>query len=626
MEQIAHGRRVLNRIQASQTRLRHLNDVLQQRVVTRLSNQTIISNVLFNYPLFVDSAKIDSVLTDFYLKDTSFSHYFNNCLTLNTDQVIHSEFRFGQGLQVKNLLSNQINGIDMQEAIVINGNEAAQFITGNHRFEAIELMNGTSAPVINGVKLSEVYQDSPESTQLLQGEKHFENLTTTEVNIDQLFNGIKFREFLSEVVWLDNPNIQEQELYGLSRWTFFHPIHAKKLLIENKINGDIDINYFVNFTAKASSDSPLVINGVTYFETNTFFKQNLHVAGLINGLNLYDDVVLLHSEQDFTKKSIASKGPHFDSLATFTNLTTNLINHRFRTEDFLLKSPEFATSPSSVYLKDKIFQNDLIVRGDVDVEESVHFNGVDLSELFRQLDTFVSFNTPLMVKEIVVGKQIFATRLNQYSSSEISQRLNNLWLRNISQVINVPFLYKNSFPIQAKNLYFTSYRNYLKFPEHFVPKANNIHPVFTAFKFFSYPIKARNVVLGPRGFVNGMKVSELYRRMVHQGQELTSTVQAIHGEKKFRSIIVRGNLYVQNGAINRRFLNRIVRTDAYDQDVNLELVFEHVRIEMQNFTSNGKFSLKLSSNLTSISRSYNPSKFEFCQLWRVLATSSSKTN
>lgn len=594
MEQIYHGRHVLNTIQSTKSRLQHLDEILHKNVVTRSTNQTIVSDVQFLHPMVMNTFKIDSVSKNFYLNDQSFENYANNCLTVDTDQVINSKkFIFSSGLTVNRLWVNNFNGIDLKKAILISANSVTQFVTGNHHFKHLELLNGTTAPMINDVRLIDVFQDTPFSVPLFHGQKHFHNLSLDHFFVDSLFNGIDFRKFLSEVVWLDNPSLSVQELNGSVEWNFLNLVNASSVSIANLINNHININYFVNFTAKRIDPmKTLIIEGIIYLENYAFINGNLHVNGLIDGLNLYEDVILLHGNQDFTKKVYSPNILHFEMPIRFQNLTTSLINSKFTTNDFLLKSnnPTFQLANQqgpAIYLTNKHFLNDLNVLFNVDVDEAVHFNGVDLSYLFKQLDSFVSFNTPLVVKEIIVGKQIFTNYFNQYPSSFVYQRLNNLWLRNVSQVIDIPFSYLNSVPISVRNLYFNSYRGFLEFPDHFVPNSGNINIALFAYKYFAKPIRANNIIIGPYGSVNGKRISQLYREMVHLGEISTSSTQIIDGRKTFQNIVIKGNLFVSSGAINNNFVSQIARTDAMSQSIVRNLHFETIKIESNRFTVNG---------------------------------------
>src|SRR5699024_5985229 len=65
-----------------------------------------------------------------------------------------------------------------------------------------------------------------------------------------------------------------------------------------------------------------------------------------------------------------------------------------------------------IVLRNKFFVSDLIVKNDLTLNDYVTINGVDLSELYHQLDTVASFNTPLEVNEILIGGNMVTTQFN----------------------------------------------------------------------------------------------------------------------------------------------------------------------------------------------------------------------
>src|SRR5699024_5269708 len=104
---------------------------------------------------------VDSINFDFFLNDHGFEHYASNCLTVNTDQVIESKLIMANGAHVDHLFTSNVNGIDLKSAVLVQSLNKTQFISGQHYYRSIQILKGTTAPMLNEIRLIDVVQDIP---------------------------------------------------------------------------------------------------------------------------------------------------------------------------------------------------------------------------------------------------------------------------------------------------------------------------------------------------------------------------------------------------------------------------------------------------------------------------------
>lgn len=559
-------------------RLNNLENRIQNNVLLKSSNQTISSPIEFIYPVYTEYFSTNAIDSKFYLNDDDFDDYANNSLTINSEQIIGRKFWLKKGLNADQLFVNRINSkIDLKNAMCTNYDAETQFISNaNHRFNSVELLNGTTASQINDVQLIDLYQDRSSPIQLIRGMKTFLNFSAQEFAIDNLMNGLNFQKFLDDVVWLENFNLTKQRLIG--DWQFTNNIQVNNLTVANRINNEIDFNHFVNRTAK--KNTPIVLTKPIRFKNYINVDLDLFVSGLINGLNLAEDIILLNGDQDFTKKYTNTPTLMFESSPSFHNITIDLLNQRIKTNDFLRKSQ----NNGKILLKNKNFLNNLVVTGNVKAKPNTQINGIVLEDLYRKLDTFVSFSRPIVANEIIISGYAYANQLNQFNSLYVQQRLANLLLRNYPQTFHIPLLYDGS--LQVSKLSFNSYRSKLQFPQDFISKLNNKNEqeiVITGEKFFKKVI-VDNIVLGENGTINGGRIGQIYDSMVR----LNQNDQIIKGFKTFNNLEIDGNVYIRNDKIRDYFLNGTIDINsAKKQFIENPIILEEIIIPYKNFASKG---------------------------------------
>lgn len=558
-------------------RLDNLENRIQNSVLLKSSNQTISSPIEFIYPVYADYFSTNAIDSKFYLNDDDFDDYANNSLTISSEQIIGRKFWLKKGLNADQLFVNRINSkVDLKNAMCTNYDAETQFISNaNHRFHSVELLNGTTARQINDVQLIDLYQDRSSPIQLIRGMKTFLNLSTQEFAVDNLMNELNFQNFLDNVVWLENSNLSMQRLIG--DWQFTNNIQVNNLTVANRINNEIDFTHFVNRTAK--KNAPVVLTKPIRFKSYINVDLDLIVSGLINGLNLIEDIILLNGDQDFTKKYTYSSPLRFESSPSFYNITIDLLNQRIKTRNFLRKS----TNNEKVLLKNKNFLNNLVVTGNVKAKPKTQINGIVLEDLYRKLDTFVSFSRPISANEIIISGYAYANQLNQYNSLYVQQRLANLLLRDYPQTFHIPLLYDGS--LRVSKLSFNFYRSKLKFPHDFISKFNNESEqeiIITGEKFFKR-VTVDNIFLDENGTVNGARIGQIYDSMVRLGQN----DQAIKGYKTFKNLEIDGNVYIRNDKICDYFLNGTIDIYSYNkQFIGNPLILEEIIIP-KNFAIKG---------------------------------------
>ena len=161
-------------------------------------------------------------------------------------------------------------------------------------------------------------------------------MTVPEIQTDTTLNGIDLKKWKSEIVWLENPEILTQEFSGIGL-EFLGGVFASSIDIENRINNRLELDSFMKNVAR--TDREFILQGPVNFNSYASAEGDIIYTGLLNGaIDLNRDVVLLHSDQDFSHF-----GPQnalvFDSTVDAKNVIMNgLLNDRIRTGDFVLRS------------------------------------------------------------------------------------------------------------------------------------------------------------------------------------------------------------------------------------------------------------------------------------------------
>lgn len=228
------------------------------------------------------------------------------------------------------------------------------------------------------------------------------------------------------------------------------------------------------------------------------------------------------------------------------------------------------------------------MKNNIDFNDRVLINGVDLSELYRKLDTVSTFNTPLEVDQIEVGGNMATVAYNEFSASIAHQIMKTRLSKYKTQIIHTPVTYMNG-KIKVQNLMFNFTSSGLTFPRNFV-RRNGLDPVVNIFgaKYFTTPISTNDIHLGtPAGTINGHKVSKLYSSMV-KNDSTSNKVEMINGLKQFGSITILGNLVVEDGLLNEFLLNKAVLVAANQQVLNM-LVFDKAVVKTDQIKVKSKF-------------------------------------
>lgn len=295
--------------------------------------------MLFTKPIRIERLKIDRVVDEFFLNDVPFEVYSNNTLLVTGDQTFEygpsGALNFKAGLQVDELNTDKVNDVLVKQALFVNNMKGTQMVSGEHSFRTVvDLLNGTTAPSINNIKLYDLFQDVHHPVQLFRHPTHFQQLSVPELFIDTTLNDINLKQWESEIVWLENDAIKVQELSGLGL-QFVGGVMTPKLHVEKTINHKLDVDKFILTAAKTNQE--LTLKGPVIFHTSAYAHKDVHYSGLLNGnIDLLKDVILLHSDQDFSQ--LPQESIVFDSTIQVKNFTMALLNGHIRSQDFVLRS------------------------------------------------------------------------------------------------------------------------------------------------------------------------------------------------------------------------------------------------------------------------------------------------
>lgn len=336
---ILHANRVTDTLGSVQHRLQQLQKTMYHTVVMRSLNQTIFSPMLFTKPIQVGRLKIDRVADEFFLNDVPFEVYSNNTLLVTGDQTFEygpsGALNFKAGLHVDELNTDKVNDVLVKQALFVNNMKGTQMVSGEHSFgSVVDLLNGTTAPSINNIKLYDIFQDVHHPVQLLRHPTHFQYLSVPELFIDTTLNDINLKQWESEIVWLENDAIKVQEFSGHGL-QFVGGVKTTRLHVEKAINHKLDVDKFIATAAKTNQG--LTLKGPVIFHTAAYAHKDVHYSGLLNGnIDLWKDVILLHSDQDFSQ--FPQETIIFDSTIQVKNFTMGLLNGHIRSQDFVLRS------------------------------------------------------------------------------------------------------------------------------------------------------------------------------------------------------------------------------------------------------------------------------------------------
>ncbi|KPM04773.1 hypothetical protein QR98_0032270, partial [Sarcoptes scabiei] len=461
---VIRGDRMIISIESIHGRLDNLENLINNTVMLRSMNQTITSPIEFSHPITANVFRMNAINNHFYLNDVHFDTYANDSLTVNTDQTIKTNLIFAKGLQINQLYANKINNIDLDNVLLTNSNATTQFVEkGMHQYYDAYLSNGTTVERINDIRLIDIYQDDFDSKQLLKGDKIFLNISMNEIALDTTLNRKNFRQLLTKVIWLENSSVKVQRL--TNNWIFSN-LFVANLSVVRLINDRIRFDHFVMNVAKKDSQT-LIFTVPINFRASIRIDENIFTTGLINGIDLMKEVLLLRGDQDFTENNSNFSTLLFESNVFISNLTVNLINDRFRTSSFLLRNH---SDQSGIVFSSKHFKGSLRVGGNVVVKENGVINGIDISSLFYKLDTMFSLNGPVIAKEILVSGTATSTQFNRFNWFQIEQKIMNLLLRNIPQTFDIPLSYYGS--LQASYLSLGHLRDNLRIPEDLILTKN----------------------------------------------------------------------------------------------------------------------------------------------------------
>lgn len=489
-------------------------------------------------------------------------------------------------MHIDELVARSVNQIeDLGKAILVQGVQGTQFIPASHRYTSLELLNGTTAPFINDVRLVDVYQDVATPTQLLRGKKHFHNVSLNELTVDTVFNGVNFARFLHDAVWLDGTTeVQQIRLPPGQQWQLLAGFSASDLVVANKINNLIDITYLLNNTAR--NDREMLITGPIYFQGDVTMS-NLNLNGLVNRVDLQREALLARFDQDFISPYNDSGRAQlsFRQPVKVDILGLDRINELFGTEHMVLNN---GFDPV-VHLVGKQFDSPVTVLGSVQMGTGARINGVDISELYGRLDGAHVFNTVVNVGELVVNGEVSTSKLNGHRSFALKERLNNIWLRDRAQTIAFPFSYFGA-TIHVDRLNFDTYKGHLRFPQHFVSANNNNNKevVITGRKYFANPVHAQRIDFGRSGLLNGRRLKDVFDQMAH-----ISGKQTIGGVKTFNTLVVEGDLVITTGTLNDRPIDAMVSISS--SNITSRLWFDHLVLAAPTLVVRNK--LQVNGNL-----------------------------
>ena len=362
-----------------------VNDlIIQKDLMTKTTKQVITGAKIFPQGIVITGDFLTKTLNGIDIR------FLNDSLLKPINQTVFAPKTIDGDLYVQNLVTTSLNGINMNDLILINTDQP-QIITGNKVFRSVKI-SGSSLNVsnlevsndINGVKVKELFDNTMlyDAAQNVSGAKHFEKITiplTADLYAESV-NGYRFRDIIQDAVYLDG----DQDIHGDK--IFKSPrVHFKELNFQKTFDGvsedSIKKNWllkgvnqviegdliFKDIRSSGSRRTPLVVvMGNLYIDNGTLNGHDIRALdhsivrknqnAVIEGVITFKDVVTSQGDVDVSGKIQGVK------LAT----------------DALLKNQLLTSGVVPVFGK-KTFKKNVIV--DKNLRVDGHVDGVLVDEL-----------------------------------------------------------------------------------------------------------------------------------------------------------------------------------------------------------------------------------------------------
>jgi len=306
---------------------------LDGTILKTSGNQTFGSNLIINGNVTVNSVGTDGTK----INGIDFEKFVKNAARKGEHNTINGSIQFTNGLQVTNLVTQLVDGINISEVLLtrfdqkVTGNlsftsasfagnlsvtsgalngvnierlnkqsfklNSDQIITGKYTFGHVQIDGNLSvAGKINSIDLVEFDSAAVHTSgdEIITGHKVFGNVTVSNVNITGLFNGVNITLLFEDT--LKKTGYQEvcQRKTFTKSVTTLSNTTVNNILVKNLVNG---VNITKLDTEAVKLDGTDVLRGNYTFNSVVEVHENVTINDELNGLAFPGEYMTTFSDQ-----------------------------------------------------------------------------------------------------------------------------------------------------------------------------------------------------------------------------------------------------------------------------------------------------------------------------------------
>ncbi|XP_066917785.1 uncharacterized protein [Clytia hemisphaerica] len=406
-----------------------------ETVVQKGDNRTVTGKKHFH-----STVNAEQLLTEL-VNNINVEELLNNVLVLVNGTKINASMVKFQSLNISSVrVEGTVNGLKIPDDLVLLS--TIQHIEGSKTFtNNVTILNIHSINVIGDEDFSKFLREAAQNLpgQTVEANVTFKNsVTFTDEITTEKLNGQSVDNWLTTNT--------KQNITGtirlLNDTTFTSSITTDVVDITGKVNGidisDLEASAIYKNTSETINNTRLVfVNGIDC-------KQNLSVAGLINGVNLTE---LYHNTVRISKnQTVAGEKVFTNTVILKDTLTTSgTINNINLTK---LEQESLKTVGDRTLLGNVTFINNVIVNGTLNAGGSI--DGTDLNE-FLENAAFVDSNGTLSINGSLTFNNVTANTVHT-STGVNGLSLNEILLQGVNQTLsgNVSFTNVSASSIQTE--------------------------------------------------------------------------------------------------------------------------------------------------------------------------------
>ena len=405
---------------------------LEQNAVTLSGNQTIQEELIFLSDLIVNG----DMEIDGFLNKINISRFADEAFYKNGKQTVSGKLQFNDLHIVGNLeLDGKVNGVDLSKDVVtLSGDDE---IKGKLFEDDVKIYGSMFVRgLINNINLTAFDEDCVKLSglQTIYAKKVFlSDLTILgNMTVEGHVEGIDVVHLSKSILHRNKDQILNGTFIFENNVTFEQPSN-----IEGYMN-DVNISDFIKNVVTLSTDQ--TIEGDKTFTTvkvnSNLIADDLEVTGKVNGQNI----------SDLNEKIVRVYGIYkIYGIKTFTKCATfakdlevsGKINGLSIPQDIALLSRNRSITGI------KMFQDNIYIRGDLNVENGTTVDGIDVSSLATNA---VYTNTTQMIYNSIEFKTIIELQggiLIDGLVNGVNIRKDNLLLRDREQTVTGKKIFKH---------------------------------------------------------------------------------------------------------------------------------------------------------------------------------------